>query len=133
MLLKLCHKSSTATVGPVGGSGTKSVGSSTRVTFSTKVDFTRPPFSYTAFLVTFLPYFCSQILDSISFLNADDIWVAQEIWFGYSFASLIGVIHAFKENITGRSLRRVGCDWRGKAFFEFGTFQLVSLSVVDPL
>jgi hypothetical protein len=55
------------------------------------------------------------------------VWVAQEIWYSYAFASFYGIIDALKEQLTGKglggeqnirptyinpSLFRVGCDWR---------------------
>lgn len=97
------------------------------ITAEPPLDFTRPPFSFRAFLVTFLPYFALKFLTqylSYNRVNADDIWVAQETWFGYSFASLIGVIDAFKENITGRSLGGWGVTGEGKRSSNLELFNL---------
>jgi len=98
------------------------------ITGEPPLDFTRPPFYFQAFLITFLPYFvlkfCQQYL-SYNKVKADDVWVSQEIWFGYSFASLIGVVDAFKEQITGKSLGGWGVTGEGRRSSNLEWFNVV--------
>jgi len=98
------------------------------ITGEPPIDFTRAPFDFKAFLYTFLPYFLLKFMVnylSYNKVKADDIWVSQEIWFGYSFASLIGVIDAFKEQITGKSLGGWGVTGEGKRSSNLEWFNLV--------
>jgi len=98
------------------------------ITGEPPINFTREPFDFKAFLYTFLPYFLLKFLTnylSYNKVKADDIWVSQEIWFGYSFASLIGVIDAFKEQITGKSLGGWGVTGEGKRSSNLEWFNLI--------
>jgi len=98
------------------------------ITGEPPLDFTRPPFYFQAFLITFLPYFalkfCQQYL-SYNKVKADDVWVSQEIWFGYSFASLIGVVDALKEQITGQSLGGWGVTGEGRRSSNLEWFNVI--------
>jgi len=81
------------------------------------LEFERPPFRYRAFLITFVPYFICRFLSnylSYNKVSADDVWVAEEIWYSYSFASLYGIIDAFKEEFTGTGIGGWGVTGEGK-------------------
>jgi len=71
------------------------------------LNYQRPPFTNYALLATFLPYFiCKSVAAFLSYdrVNSKDIWVAQEIFFSYSFASTFGAMDAFYEKVTGKAL-----------------------------
>jgi len=78
--------------------------------------FLRDKLLYRAFLVTFLPYFTLKLIFAyLSYhnVNAQDVWVAQEIWFSYAFASIYGIVDALKELITGKGLGGWGVTGEG--------------------
>jgi len=97
------------------------------------LNFTRPPFTYRAFLVTFLPYFvlrfCATYL-SYNRVHADDIWVAQEVWFSFSFAAFWGILDAFKELTTGTGLGGWGVTGEGKRSSNMEWFNTVVMFVL---
>jgi len=72
------------------------------------VSFIHPPFDgYWALAVTFLPYLVLRFVTTLfshDSLIWNDIWVAQQTWFGYAFASLFGIIDAFQRGITDTDL-----------------------------
>jgi len=97
------------------------------------LDFTRQPFTYRAFLVTFLPYFVLKFFStylSYNRVRSDDIWVAQEIWFSFSFAAFWGILDAFKEQITGTGLGGWGVTGEGKRSSKLEWFNTVVLFVL---
>jgi len=98
------------------------------------LNFTREPFTYRAFLVTFLPYFVLRFAStylSYNRVNADDIWVAQEVWFSFSFAAFWGILDAFKELTTGTGLGGWGVTGEGKRSSKLEWFNTVVLFVLS--
>jgi cellulose synthase (UDP-forming) len=86
------------------------------VTAEAPISFLKTPLLYRAFLITFLPYFALRLIfQYLSYhgVNAQDVWVSQEIWFSYSFASVYGIIDALKEQITGKGLGGWGVTGEG--------------------
>jgi len=97
------------------------------------LNYNRPPFSYQAFLVTFMPYFILKFVATYlayDRVNSQDVWVAQEIWFGYSFASFFGVIDAFNESITGSAIGGWGVTGEGKRSSKLEWFNTAVLLVL---
>jgi len=98
------------------------------------LNFTRPPFSYKAFLVTFLPFFLLKSIStylSYNRVNSNDVWVAQEVWFSFSFAAFWGILDAFKESITGTGLGGWGVTGEGKRSSNMEWFNTVTLFVLS--
>jgi cellulose synthase (UDP-forming) len=78
--------------------------------------FMRDPLLYRSFLLTFLPYFTMKLIfQYLAYhkVNAQDVWVAQENWFAYGFASVYGIIDAVKELVTGTGLGGWGVTGEG--------------------
>eukprot|EP00339_Tiarina_fusa_P015065 CAMPEP_0117016706 /NCGR_PEP_ID=MMETSP0472-20121206/13146_1 /TAXON_ID=693140 ORGANISM="Tiarina fusus, Strain LIS" /NCGR_SAMPLE_ID=MMETSP0472 /ASSEMBLY_ACC=CAM_ASM_000603 /LENGTH=227 /DNA_ID=CAMNT_0004720863 /DNA_START=85 /DNA_END=764 /DNA_ORIENTATION=+ len=71
------------------------------ITFTTR-------YGYFAFIFTFVPYFAAKFLSSITAytgkVEPDEIWVAQQVWFGYAFPAVVGIIDALRQQFTGKGL-----------------------------
>ena len=65
-------------------------------------------FGYWSFVFTFLPYFMAKFFSSVTAytgkVSMDEIWNAQEVWFGYAFAAVIGILDAVRQHFTGKGL-----------------------------
>lgn len=65
-------------------------------------------YGYWAFIFTFVPYFAGKFLTSFTAytgkVDADEIWIAQQVWFGYAFCAVVGIFDALRQQFTGRGL-----------------------------
>eukprot|EP01118_Nematostelium_gracile_P015536 TRINITY_DN6248_c0_g2_i2.p1 TRINITY_DN6248_c0_g2~~TRINITY_DN6248_c0_g2_i2.p1 ORF type:complete len:964 (-),score=259.15 TRINITY_DN6248_c0_g2_i2:84-2975(-) len=98
------------------------------------LNFTRPPFSYQAFLVTFLPYFLLKFFAtylSYNRVRADDIWVAQEVWFSYSIPSFFGIVDAVTEAVTGRAAGGWGVTGEGKRISKLEWYNTIIFMILS--
>ena len=72
------------------------------------ITFTSTRFGYWAFVFTFLPYFLAKFIGSFTAysgkVNSEEIWIAQQVWFGYAFPAVIGIIDAVRQHFTGKGL-----------------------------
>jgi len=98
------------------------------------VSFLHKPFDgYWALAFTFVPYLVSRFLViyvSHNRVQAKHIWIAQQAWFGYAFASLYGIIDALHADITGTNL----ANWKATADgVRTGTLEWFNVVVVLSL
>jgi len=86
-----------------------------------------------AFIATFFPYFLLKSLSSyLSYykVKANDIWVAQQVWFSFAFASLFGIIDAFKEAATGKAIGGWGVTGEGVRTSKMEWFNLFMVIIM---
>jgi len=76
-------------------------------TAKSPLTFTHWPY-YWAFLFTFVPYFLVKFFCSLSAysgkVDSEEIWISQQVWFGYAFSATFGIFDACRERLTGKGM-----------------------------